>query len=247
MNAYDYLVQGRKVVSDPSKLTAIGNDEARQLFEKAIELDPDFSRAYVELAYVYIREYEENWGENPSASLKKAEELAKQALAITNDVYGHWHLGIVFWNRGEFDKSFAEYETACELDPQHPDMAADLGEMLIYAGQSDKAIAVIKQAMSRKIPYCYWWNLGRAYYMTKRYQEAIDAVANIIDPPNDVRLITAASQAQLGDSAATSTMAKFSEHDPDFSIAKAAERHFRHDSDRQHWLDGLRKAGLKES
>ena len=41
-------------------------------------------------------------------------------------------------------------------------------------------------------------------------------------------------------------MAQFSKNDPEWSIAKAAERYFRRDSDRQHWLDGLRKAGLKE-
>jgi hypothetical protein len=42
-------------------------------------------------------------------------------------------------------------------------------------------------------------------------------------------------------------MAQFSKNDPVWSIAKAAERYFRNDSDRQHWLEGLRKAGLKET
>ena len=96
-------------------------------------------------------------------------------------------------------------------------------------------------------PYWYDWDLGRAYYMVNRYPDAIKAIARIKNPPNDVRLITAASNAQLGKlDAARAEMAQFSENAPEWSIAKAAERHFRHDSDRQHWLDGLRKAGLKE-
>ena len=62
-----------------------------------------------------------------------------------------------------------------------------------------------------------------------------------------MRVITAASKAQLGDlEGAKSEMATFSKNDPEWSIAKAAERYFRNERDRQHWLDGLRKAGLKE-
>ena len=79
------------------------------------------------------------------------------------------------------------------------------------------------------------------------YQEAIDAIGRIVDPPNDVLLITAASKAQLGDlDGARADMNKFVQNDPEWSIAKAAERYFRYDGHRQHWFDGLRKAGLKE-
>ena len=186
-----------------------------------------------------------------TASLEKAEELAKKALDLSDDFDGHWYLAIVYWNQGEFEKSFIEYEVARRFNPNDPDLAADMAEALIYGGEPDKAIAQIKEAMLRNprtIPYWYWWNLGRAYYMARHYQEAIDAIAKITDPPKDVLLITAASKAQLGDlDGAKSDMAEFSENDPEWSIAKSAEYYYRNDSDRQHWLDGLRKAGLKES
>jgi adenylate cyclase len=250
MGAYDYYLRGIGVMSDPNKFTVDGNSELRQLFEKAIEIDPNFSRAYAELAYSYVREYQEGWTENPDATLKRAEELAKKALRLNVDFDGHWSLAIVYWNQGEFDKSFIEYETARRLNPNDPDLAADMAEALIYAGEPDKAITQIREAMRHnpEVPYWYEWNLARAYYMAKRYREAIDAAGRITDPPNDVLLITAASKAQLGDlDAARAEMAQFSENDPDWSIAKAAERYFRRDSDRQHWLDGLRKAGLKET
>ena len=82
--------------------------------------------------------------------------------------------------------------------------------------------------------------------MAKRYQEAIDAIGKITEPPNDVRLITAASEAQLGDlDTAKSDMAEL-EDDPGWSIEKSAAYYYRKSSDREHWIDGLRKAGLKE-
>ena len=168
-----------EVRDDPDKFTVDGNGELRQLFEKAIEIDPNFSRAYAELAYSYVREYQEGWTENPDATLKKAEELAKKALDLNDDFDGHWNLAIVYWNQGEFDKSFIEYEAARKLNPNNPDLAADMAEALIYAGEPDKAITQIKEAMlhNPEIPYWYEWNLGRAYYMAKRYQEAIDAIS----------------------------------------------------------------------
>jgi TolB-like protein/class 3 adenylate cyclase/Tfp pilus assembly protein PilF len=249
MDAYDYYLQGKKVWADPGKVTVEGNNEARRLFEKAIELDPAYSSAYAELSYVYVREYQNGWSVDGAASLQKAEEIAKRALELSDDFSSHWYLAIVAWNKGEFDKSFHEYETARQINPNHPDLAADMAEALIYGGEPDRAIAQIKGAMLRnpEFPYWYWWNLGRAFYMAKRYQEAIDAIGKITDPPNDVRLITAASEAQLGNlDSARSIMAEFSKNDPNWSIEKSAAYYYRKDSDRQHWIDGLRKAGLKE-
>ena len=250
MDAYDYYLRGVEVRDDPNKFTVEGTNELRQLFEKAIELDPNFSRAYAELAYSHVRAYQEGWTENPDATLKRAEELAKRALDLNDDFDGHWNLAIAYWNQGEFDKSFIEYDAARKLNPNNPDLAADMAEALIYAGEPEKAITQIREAMRHNpetIPFWYEWNLARAYYMAKRYQEAIDAIGRITDPPNDVLLITAASKAQLGDiDAAKIEMEQFSANDPEWSIAKAAERYFRYDNDRQHWLDGLRKAGLKE-
>ena len=169
MGAYDYYLRGIGVRDDPDKFTVDGNSELRQLFEKAIEIDPNFSRAYAELAYSYVREYQEGWTANPDATLKRAEELAKKALDLNDDFDGHWNLAIVYWNQGEFDRSFIEYDTARKLNPNNPDLAADMAEALIYAGDPDKAITQIREAMlhNPEVPYWYEWNLSRAYYMAK--------------------------------------------------------------------------------
>ncbi|CAN7503706.1 guanylate cyclase [Phyllobacterium sp. LjRoot231] len=249
MSAYDYYLKGKAIWADSSKVTPEGNAEARQLFEKAIELDPSYSSAYAELSYVYVRAYQNGWSDDGAASLQKAEDLANKALALNDDFSSHWYLAIVAWNKGDFDKSFREYETARQINPNDPDLAADMAEALIYGGEPEKAIEQIEAAKRRNPFYDFWydWNEGRARYMAGQYQAAIDAIGRINSPPNDVRLITAASKAQLGDiPEAQAIMAEFSKIDPDWSIAKSAAYFYRKDSDRQHWLDGLRKAGLKE-
>jgi TolB-like protein/class 3 adenylate cyclase/tetratricopeptide (TPR) repeat protein len=249
MNAYDYYLRGKAVIADPNKITREGNEEARALFQQAIDLDPEFARAYGEMSYLFVREYQNGWSEDGAESLRKAEALALKALDLVDDYDSRWGLAMVYSNQGEAEKAFAQYEIARSQNENDADLAAEMGEALMYAGEHERAIAQILGAIKHnpEVPYWYWWNLGRAYYMAKQYQEAIDAIAKIAEPPNDTLLITAASKAQLGDlKSAQSDMAKFSKNDPDWSIAKSAEYYYRNDADRQHWLDGLRKAGLKE-
>ncbi|MBP1856919.1 adenylate/guanylate cyclase domain-containing protein [Rhizobium herbae] len=249
MDAYDYYLKGKAIWSDPDKVTPEGNEEARQLFETAIKLDPAYSSAYAELSYVHVRAYQNGWSPDGKASLREAKRLAEKALSLNDDFSSHWYLAIVAWNQGEFDKSLREYETARQINPNDPDLAADMAEALVYGGEPEKAIEQIRGAMLRNRFYPFWypWNYARALYMVGRYQEAIDAIATMTAPPNDVRLITAASEAQLGHIAkARAIMAEFSKIDPDWSIEQSAAYYYRRDSDRQHWVDGLRKAGLKE-
>jgi len=251
MSAYDKYLQGKAVIADPNKITPQGNDEARGYFEEAIKLDPNFARAYGELSYLCIRDAQNDWGKKDhTASLQDAEKLALKALSLKDDYDSRWGLAMVYSNQGEFEKSFEQYEIARNQNPNDPDLAAEMGEALMYAGNHDRAINQIRDAINHspvEPPYWHYWVLARAYYMAKQYKEALAAIAKIVEPPNDVLLIAAASKAQLGDiAAAKKDMAEFSKNDPNWSIAKSADYYYRYDADRQHWLDGLRKAGLKE-
>lgn len=249
-DAYDLYLHARTFFYDPAKVTAEGNNEIRALLEKAIQLNPNDSKLYGLMSYVYIREFQNAWREDRNASLVEAEKFAKEALKRSEDFYSRWSLAIVHWNQGKFDESLEEYEAARRENPNDPDLAADMGEALIYGGDPKRAIVEINEAIRRNpqdTPYWYYWNLGRAYYMDKQYPLALDAIAKIREPNNDLFLITAAAKAQLGDlDGAKADMAKFSENDPAWTIAKSAEYYYKKDEDRQHWLDGLRKSGLKE-
>ena len=121
-----------RFLANPKRLTRLGNEDARKLFEKAIAL------AHGHLAYLYVREYQEGWSTDPAASLKKAEEVAKQSLAICDNWVGHYNLASAYWNQGDFEKSYTEYATARKLNPGNLDIVADEAEALIYAEESRK-------------------------------------------------------------------------------------------------------------
>ena len=229
-------------------LTKEGNEAAKLDYGRAIELAPKYLPAYAELSYLFIREYQNAWGEELRKSLDDAKDWADQAVDLGNDVNSGWYndfrgryyRAIVYWNEGEFIRSFDEFEAARQLitDPARAvrdtaDLDADMAEAFVFYGQPHRAIALIQAAMVRNPNFIFWyeWNLGRAYYMARRYNDAIDAIGRIADPPNDVLLITAASKAQLGDlDAAQADIAKFSKNDPEWSIEKAAEYKFGRES-----------------
>ena len=256
--AKEYCHQGRN-----EELTPAGNERAKEFYRRAIEADPDYMPAYAELSYVFVRDFQNAWGDKDrQASLDEALRLAQRAVDLVtnssawhNDFRGWWYRAIVYWNLGDFDKSYAEFAiarshiTLLRRFIDEPDLDADMAEALVYGGEPELAVAMIEDAIRRKSGFPYWvlWNLGRAYYMCGQYRNAIATIDKIENPPNDVRLITAASHAQLADiDTAKAIMAKFSAEDRDWTIEKAMVYHYRRLSDRDLWIDGLQKAGLRD-
>ena len=79
LEAYDYYLQA---YHHHFQRTLDGNIKARQLFQKAIALDPNYAAAYVGLAQV--RECAVNFGytEFPNVVLQEALDLAKKAVQL---------------------------------------------------------------------------------------------------------------------------------------------------------------------
>jgi tetratricopeptide (TPR) repeat protein len=246
-------------------LTPAGNEEANRLFQAAIDEDADFMLAYAEKSYVALRGGENGWIPWHDA-LAEAEQLANKAVELSkdgskdwfNDFRALWYRAMVSWHQNDFPRAFQEYEAARALinDPQWinkntAELDADMAEALIYYGDPKRAVQLVLDAMERFPEYPWWfhWILARAYYHVGRYQDAIDEIEKI-DPqskPNDVRLIVAASKAQLADAMlneAKAIMKEFSAIEPEWTLAKSAAYPYGSASERYHWIDGLRKAGL---
>ncbi|RCW77715.1 hypothetical protein [Phyllobacterium bourgognense] len=263
-------------------LTPEGNEEAKELYRKAIdEEDINYLPAYAELSYAWCRDLENDWGPRQTA-LEQAERRALEAVELSKDenkgwhkfFMGHWYLGIFRWHQGKFTESFQEYATARELVESKPDsewyvknladLDADMAEALIYHGDPKRAVQLVLDAMDRNKDHAYWyhWIKARGDYHLGRYQDAIDEIGKIVPQekqPNDVRLILAASKAQLATteadvgkaekmlSEAKAIMEEFSKIEPNWTLAKSAAYEYGSATERDHWITGLDKAGLKHS
>ena len=84
LDAYDYYLRGTATLSqNPSEKAA--NNDALQLFIKAIELDPGFAAAYGMAAWCYVWRKANGWVTDPVKDTAETEWLARRAVALGKD------------------------------------------------------------------------------------------------------------------------------------------------------------------
>jgi adenylate cyclase len=174
LEAYDYAKRGWWHYH---RVTREANDQARLMFERAIDLEPDFAEAYAGVGFTYYEEWAQLWSQDPR-SLERAFELATKAIAMNDSLSGaHTLLSHVYLWRKQYEKAIAEQERAIALDPNNAYYYRDLGEVLIFVGRPEEAIGLVEKAMrlDPHYPATFPFTLGLAYSSLKRYEEAIVA------------------------------------------------------------------------
>lgn len=172
LQAYDFVLRGWDAFFRHTKET---NLQARQMFENAIALDPEYAGASAFLSLTYFQEWDSQWNRTPQ-TLEQAFTMAQRAVALDNTLStAHTVLGFVYlWNR-QHEQAIAEAERAIALDPNNADGYIGLGFISNLAGKPDAAIASVKKAMRLNPRYSSWYafNLGLAYRLTGLHEEAI--------------------------------------------------------------------------
>ena len=172
LEAYDAFLRG---VEYFSRFTKEANAQARQMYEKAIALDPQYAEAYAWLSYTYWREWVFRWSTDPQ-TLERALKLVQQALALDDSLpIAHSLLGYVYTQRQQYDQALAEEERAIALDPNNADSYARRADVLNFAGRPEDARRSVEQAMrlNPRYPFWYLFQVGEPTAMTGRYAEAI--------------------------------------------------------------------------
>jgi adenylate cyclase len=246
LTAYDYFLRGIMYID---KFTKEDNETARELFKKAIELKPDYGRARAKYAITYQLEYLLGWSTSPEKTLQEGVELAQAAIAADeSDSWAHWPLASGYLYQRRYDESLVEYQRAVALNPNDADVLSDYGWALAYFGKADQGVEAGKKAMRLNPYYPGWysWNLGLDYYAAHRYEEAAATLEAFHEHNVQSRLFLAASYAQLGRSAeAKQQVAEALKLVAGYTIERAASMEmYRNPADLEHYVDGLRKAGL---
>jgi TolB-like protein/predicted Zn-dependent protease len=172
LEAYDYYLRGTDYFV---RATKEANTQARQMFEKAIELDPQYAEAYAALGWTHWMEWVLQWSQDPQ-SLERAFELAQKALALDDSLpLAHMVLGYVYLWKQQPDQAIAEAERAIALDPNDAENYRGLANVLSYVGRSEEAIKLLEKAIRLSPRYSagYLMELGRAYRFMGRYDEAV--------------------------------------------------------------------------
>jgi TolB-like protein/class 3 adenylate cyclase len=147
--------------------------------KKAVELDPDYSDAHAALSYGYwsvaVKGWAKEWGYPDARSLaKKHLQLAMRNPTARVHRAAAWDY---IWKH-EHEKAVAEAELALTLEPSGADSHEYMGRALVFAGRSKEAIEFLKRAMRLDPSYppaTVWW-LGLAQFCAGQYGEAVTSI-----------------------------------------------------------------------
>ena len=247
--AYEYILRGREVLTHT---TQEKNDEARQLFQRAIALDPNYAAAYAALGDSHFEAVVSGWTEFRGEELERAETLAQKALALDPATTGAYRLlARINRYRKRYDLALGQIDRALEINPNDASSYQMRGNVLVWAGRAGEAVSWLEIALRFDGANAYTaQNLCSAYYLLGRYGEAVETCDRALarDPGRSIQMMArpllAAAYSQLGrDQDAAGERAIVARLWPFFDAERFAGQ-FGTPETRDHMLEGLKKAGF---
>lgn len=205
VEAYEFYLRGRKLFQS---WTRQNTEFAREMFSRAVAIDPGFAAAWAVLANTYVDLY--RWGRN-SRDLEEGQRTSAHALELDpNLAEGHVAIGQVLAIQRNFKEAAAEFERAIELDPTLFDAYYFYARSSFEAGDLDRAVQLFEKArQSRPEDYqasalraLALHELGRADEAREADQQALDLVNKYLEiNPNEARAYSlgASPLARLGE------------------------------------------------
>jgi TolB-like protein len=246
LTAYDCLLRGEWYMRSD-----FAHRDAIAMFEKAIEIDPQYARAHVRLA-AYHGASIFSHGAPTEEATRKARSYAEQALAIDDgDSLVQGITAEVYLVCGEHDLARRHIERAIALNPNDAYVALYAGLVDTYLGNHSDALRWIRTGMrlDPHFPDSYREGLFDVYYMARDYEQAVRVAREWPNPPHHIYAALAAVYAQLGrvDEARDAVATYQRERPKNSEFASLLAAHLKmcaRQEDADHWLEGYRKAGL---
>jgi TolB-like protein len=250
MDAWDLVM---RALSHYWRVTRQDNLVAQALLEKAIAVDPGYGQALSLLAACHTFSAHMGWEAMPKA-VPVAERAALAAIrADSEDAWAHYALASVYLFNRRFDDCLAEYELALRLNPNFSPARGIYGVALAYCGRWEEGLGAASEALklSPRDPFAaiYCGVAAYCHYIGRNYDEAIrlsrEALRQRSDFPGAHRVLTAAAGMSGREDLAKAGMIELRRAQPNISLAwLESTMPFEHDADREHYLEGFRRAGL---
>ncbi len=252
LDAWDYVL---RALSHIWRQSEEDYGVAKDLLLRAVEIDPGYAQAHSMLGWLYIHHA---WmlGDKPEETFLLALEAARTAVALDeHDPWARVVLGRVHAYDRDHENAVAELEKAIQLNPNLPIARGMLGLTLAYGGKSEQAIAELDRAIraNPRDPFnsFYHGSYSVACYLAGRYEEAAQwARQGVQEKPNNpgYHRMVAISCAKLGQfEEARAALDRTKRLQPGLSLAWAeAYAPYSRPEDLEHYIDGLREAGLTE-
>jgi TolB-like protein/Tfp pilus assembly protein PilF len=250
LDAWDLVMQA---LSHYWRVTRQDHAIAQDLLQKAIAIEPNYGQALGVLAASYTFGAHMGWVELEDIA-PIAERTALAALrANSEDAWAHHALGSFYLITRRFDDSLAELELALRLNPNFSQAQNYYAAALGFCGRSEEAVAAAQRAirLSPRDQFLalFYGSACLAQYIGRNYAEALRLARVAVRLRGDYaaahRVLTAAAGMSGNPEVAAAALGDLRRAQPNASLAWV-EGHvpFRNAVDLEHYLEGLRKAGL---
>ena len=173
LTAYDASLQGSFEIQH---FTPDANARARALFQRAVELDPDYAEAHAALGMTYFLEYGLLWSLDPEL-IERAGRHARRALELEPSAAdGHRLLSQVEMQAGRHDEALAIAERAVELNPNDEFswvlLAVAQFEVGSYLAAGQTLAATLR--LNPRAPSAIWMFVGYVNAAVGRNERAVE-------------------------------------------------------------------------
>jgi adenylate cyclase len=167
VEAYEFYLRGRKLFQ---KWTRQNIELARQMFQRASELDPNFADAWAGLATAHVHLF----GCDEEPHLEKARQASARALKLDpQSAEVHVAAGQGFSMEQRYAEAAAEFERAIELEPTLFDAHYYYARACFKSGDLEKSLRLFEQAQGiRPEDHDTAYLVGLALTQLGRHDEA---------------------------------------------------------------------------
>ena len=256
--AWRHLIKGNRHFD---RMTKMDNRKAREHYEQALKLEPDYAVAWCWLAWTHVIDAIFGFSESFGDSIKRALEIAQKTSERWPAFSRHTFMNQIYHIQGQREKAIAEGEKAIAFAPNDPRSHILLATSLNAAARPEEAIVYAKKAMRLEPYYPAWFVsliLAPSYDQAGRYEESLTVNKKLLEralkgewPPQMAHRYLALSYARLDRmEEAQAHAAELLKIDPNFSVGRWRRSPAFSIYKDQKWLDSraemMRKAGLPD-
>ncbi len=251
LDAWDLVM---RALSHYWRVTRQDHLAAQQLLQQAIAIDPNYGQALSVLATSHMFGVHLGWADIVEAA-PLAERAALAAIdADSEDAWAHTALGSVCFSTRRLDDSLAEFELALQLNPNFSLAQGYYALALSYSGRWRDSYEAAQRAirLSPRDPSLaiYYGIAAYAQFVGRNYSEAMALAREAIRQRGDLtgayRVLTVAAGMAGQTEVSVAALQELRRVQPNISLAWIANQlPWKLDSDRAHYLEGFRRAGLE--